>query len=203
MVSAAPQADLIITNARVYTVDDKHPKAEAIAVLGDRIVGVGSARDINAWRGPNTKIIDAGGKLVLPGFNDSHVHFTSGGMQLTNVQLKDATSREEFIRRVAERANKTEAGEWILGGDWDDQQFTPATHTALIFSLEPVFAWVTSFLFLGERLGTRAGLGAFCILAGVLISEQKGSTESMAVSPDHAGVPSDIETQPNSGMEGR
>ena len=81
------------------------------------------------------------------------------------------------------------------------QQFTPATHTALIFSLEPVFAWVTSFLFLGERLGTRAGLGALCILAGVLISEQKGSSESMAVSPDHAGVPSDIETQPDSGME--
>ena len=69
------------------------------------------------------------------------------------------------------------------------QQFTPATHTALIFSLEPVFAWLTSFLFLGERLGTRAGFGAFCILAGVLISEQKGSSESMAVSPDHAGVP--------------
>jgi drug/metabolite transporter (DMT)-like permease len=81
------------------------------------------------------------------------------------------------------------------------QQFTPATHTALIFSLEPVFAWVTSFLFLGERLGTRAGLGAFCILAGVLISEQKGSSESMAVSPDHAGVPSDVETQPDSGIE--
>jgi drug/metabolite transporter (DMT)-like permease len=69
------------------------------------------------------------------------------------------------------------------------QQFTPATHTALIFTLEPVFAWLTSFLFLGERLGTRAGFGAFCILAGVFISEEKGSAESMAVSPDHAGIP--------------
>jgi drug/metabolite transporter (DMT)-like permease len=69
------------------------------------------------------------------------------------------------------------------------QQFTPPTHTALIFSLEPVFAWVTSFLFLGERLGGRAGIGALCILAGVLISEEKGSTESRAVCPDHAGVP--------------
>ena len=73
------------------------------------------------------------------------------------------------------------------------QQFTPATHTALIFSLEPVFAWLTSFLFLGERLGARAGLGALCILAGVLISEEKGSTESMAVSPGHAGVPAPSE----------
>jgi drug/metabolite transporter (DMT)-like permease len=69
------------------------------------------------------------------------------------------------------------------------QQFTPPTHTALIFSLEPVFAWITSFLVLGERLGWRAGLGAVCIVGGVLVSEEKGSAESMGVSPDHAGVP--------------
>jgi EamA-like transporter family protein len=70
------------------------------------------------------------------------------------------------------------------------QQFTPATHTALIFTLEPVFAWLTSFIFLGECLGTRAGIGAVCILAGLLISEEKASAESMAVSPDHTAVPS-------------
>ena len=69
------------------------------------------------------------------------------------------------------------------------QQFTPATHTALIFTLEPVFAWLTSFIFLGERLGGRSGLGAACILAGLLISEEKASAESMGVSPDHAAVP--------------
>ena len=69
------------------------------------------------------------------------------------------------------------------------QQFTPSTHTALIFSLEPVFAWLTSFLFLGERLGGRAAIGALLILAGVVISEEKGAVESMAVAPDHAGVP--------------
>jgi len=69
------------------------------------------------------------------------------------------------------------------------QQFTPATHTALIFTLEPVFAWLTSFIFLGERLGGRSGLGAASILAGLLISEEKASAESMGVSPDHAAVP--------------
>ena len=69
------------------------------------------------------------------------------------------------------------------------QQFTPATHTALIFTLEPVFSWLTSFIFLGERLGGRSGLGAACILAGLLISEEKASAESMGVSPDHAAVP--------------
>jgi drug/metabolite transporter (DMT)-like permease len=69
------------------------------------------------------------------------------------------------------------------------QQFTPATHTALIFTLEPVFAWLTSFIFLGERLGARSGVGAACILAGLLISEEKASAESMGVPPDHAAVP--------------
>jgi drug/metabolite transporter (DMT)-like permease len=69
------------------------------------------------------------------------------------------------------------------------QQFTPPTHTALIFSLEPVFAWLTSFLLLGERLGTRGAFGGALILAGVVMSEEKGSAESMAVAPDHAGVP--------------
>jgi len=75
------------------------------------------------------------------------------------------------------------------------QQFIPATHAALIFSLEPVFAWVTSFLFLGERLGIRGGLGALLILAGVVVSEEKGTAESIAVAPDHAAVPQITETE--------
>lgn len=68
------------------------------------------------------------------------------------------------------------------------QQYTPPTHAALIFSLEPVFAWITSFVFLGERLGSRAAVGAACILAGVLISEEKGSAETIGVPMDHASV---------------
>src|SRR5579885_2372899 len=80
-----PAADLIITNAKVWTGDDAHPKAQAVAVLGDRIVAVGSNIDVSLWRGPATKTIDAGGKLLLPGFNDAHVHFVGGGQQLASV----------------------------------------------------------------------------------------------------------------------
>jgi len=120
-----PAADLVITNARVWTVDQSHPGAEAVAVLGDRIVAVGSNADIAAWSGPGTKVTDAGGRLLLPGFNDAHVHFVSGGQQLDNVQLKDATSPEEFARRIAERAAVTPKGEWILGGDWDETKWNP------------------------------------------------------------------------------
>jgi hypothetical protein len=120
-----PAADLIITNTKIWTVDKSFPMAQAVAILGDRIVALGSSTDVDAWRGPNTRVIDAGGKLLLPGFNDAHVHFVSGGMQLTNVQLNDASSPQEFARRIGERAKVTAKGEWILGGNWDETKWNP------------------------------------------------------------------------------
>ena len=121
-----PAADLIITNAKVWTVDKTHPTAQAVAVLGDRIVALGSNADIDAWRGASTRVIDAAGKLLLPGFNDAHVHFVSGGLQLDSVQLNDATSAAEFARRIGEQAKKTAKGEWIVGGGWDETKWDPA-----------------------------------------------------------------------------
>src|SRR5438105_5350738 len=121
-----PAADLLIVNARVWTGDKNHPTAQAVAVLGDRIVAVGSNSDINAWRAPKSRLIDAEGKLLLPGFNDAHVHFVSGGLQLDNVQLNDAKTPEEFALRIGEQAKKTSKGQWIQGGDWDETKWTPA-----------------------------------------------------------------------------
>ncbi|HXY48094.1 MAG TPA: amidohydrolase family protein [Terriglobales bacterium] len=121
-----PAADLIITHAKIWTVDPTRPNAQAVAVLGDRIVAVGGNAEVDAWHGPQTRIIDAGGKLLLPGFNDAHVHFIDGGLQLERVQLNDATSAREFVRRIAERAKVTAKGSWILGGDWDETKWSPA-----------------------------------------------------------------------------
>jgi predicted amidohydrolase YtcJ len=70
-------------------------------------------------------VIDAAGNLLLPGFNDAHVHFVSGGLQLDNIQLNNATSPDEFARRVAERTKVTPKGEWILGGNWDETKWDP------------------------------------------------------------------------------
>lgn len=120
-----PAADLIITNGKLYTVDRSRPRAEALAVIGERIVAVGTATDIDQWRGPGTRVIDARERLVLPGFNDAHTHFMDGGFQLDNVQLKDADSPQEFARRIGERARHTPKGEWILGGDWDEEKWNP------------------------------------------------------------------------------
>lgn len=123
---SSPAADLIITNAKIWTVDKSLPVAQAVTVIGDRIVAVGSNTDVEVWRGPHTQVIDAGGKLLLPGFNDAHVHFVSGGRQLDSIQLNDATSTQEFARRIGERAKVTPKGEWIEGGNWDETKWNPA-----------------------------------------------------------------------------
>ena len=121
-----PGADLILTNANLYTVDRSRPHAEAVAVFGGRIVAVGSAAEIGAWRGPKTRVIDAHGKLVLPGFNDAHVHFVDSGLALDSVHLKDAASPQEFANRIATFARNRPQGEWIIGGTWDEQNWSPA-----------------------------------------------------------------------------
>jgi len=118
-----PAATLIITNATIYTVDKQLPKADAMAAIGDCIVAVGSSAEIELWRGPQTRVIDAGGKPVLPGFNDSHVHFISGGAQLDQIDLNDARTPQEFAKRIAAHVSKTAKGEWILGGDWDETKW--------------------------------------------------------------------------------
>jgi predicted amidohydrolase YtcJ len=126
LAESTPAADLIITNAKVWTVEKANPAAQAVAILADRIVAVASNADIEVLRGPATKVIDAGGKLLLPGFNDAHVHFVSGGRSLDAVQLDDATSLEVFKQRVLERVRITPKGEWIESGDWDETKWTPA-----------------------------------------------------------------------------
>jgi predicted amidohydrolase YtcJ len=120
-----PAADIIITNAKIWTVDKVRPRAEALAIVGERIVAVGSAADMDSWHGPQTKVVDAQGRLLLPGFNDAHVHFVDGGDHLQQVQLKDAATPDNFAQRIAQRARKTPKGEWITGGDWDEQKWSP------------------------------------------------------------------------------
>ena len=119
------KADLVILNAKVRTMDRAKPSAEAVAVAGSKIVAVGTNAEIRAVAGTNTKTIDAKGKLVIPGFNDSHVHFLEGGFQLSAVDLRDAKSPEEFARRIKDFAAKLPKGRWILGGKWDHENWTP------------------------------------------------------------------------------
>lgn len=121
----AVQADIVITNANIHTVNPKKPTANSVAMLNGRIVAIDSDADTKAWIGPATRVIDAKGKLVLPGFNDAHVHFLETGYQLSSVDLRNAKSPEEFVKRIKEFAAKLPKGRWITGGQWDHENWTP------------------------------------------------------------------------------
>src|SRR5215467_3314094 len=125
LVLAQAPADLILVNGKIWTVDDRRPEVEAVAVLGNRIAAVGSSEEIRKWAGANTKVIDLQGKRVTPGFNDSHVHFLDGGMSLAGVQLRYARTPEEFRDRIRDFAVKLPKGRWILNGNWDHENWTP------------------------------------------------------------------------------
>ncbi|HEY8228662.1 MAG TPA: amidohydrolase [Pyrinomonadaceae bacterium] len=118
--------DMIIVNALIHTMDPARPTAEAIAILGNRIVAVGSDSEIRKLAADKTRVIDAKKRLVLPGFNDAHVHFLSGGFQLSSVDLRDANTPEEFAERIRRFASNLPAGRWITGGDWDHERWPTA-----------------------------------------------------------------------------
>ncbi|PYS88647.1 MAG: amidohydrolase [Acidobacteria bacterium] len=120
-------ADLVIRNANVHTVSSTQPTAASIAVIGSKIVAVGTDSDAKSWIGPRTRVVDAKAKLVVPGFNDAHVHFLETGAQLSSVDLRDAKTPQEFVRRIKEFAAKQPRGRWILGGQWDHENWTPNT----------------------------------------------------------------------------
>ncbi len=118
-------ADLVITNANIRTMDAKRTVARAMAVIGRKIHAIGTDAEMKPWIGPKTKVIDAGGKTIIPGFNDAHVHFMETGYQLAAVDLRDAKTPQEFVERIRAFAAKIPKGRWITGGQWDHENWTP------------------------------------------------------------------------------
>lgn len=118
-------ADLVILNAKVRTMDANRTVAEAVAVVDNKIASIGTNEAVRRLIGPKTKQIDAGGKTMIPGFNDAHVHFLETGQQLSAVDLRDAKTPQEFAERIKNFAAKLPKGRWILGGKWDHENWTP------------------------------------------------------------------------------
>jgi predicted amidohydrolase YtcJ len=123
---SSPTADLIVINARVYTVHTEQPWAEAIAVRDGKIIAVGDENRLKSYRGKSTKVIDARGHLLLPGFTDCHIHFMEGSLGLTRVVLNDAATVEEIQRRVKDYADSHRQEPWIQGMGWTYPTFRPS-----------------------------------------------------------------------------
>ncbi|NIA29201.1 MAG: amidohydrolase family protein [Actinobacteria bacterium] len=123
LMSCQKSADIAIINAKVWTVDKSNPLAEAVAIKGDKIFAVGRKEKIDPLIGKNTKIIDAQGKLILPGFNDAHLHFIGGGLALMHVDLNGCKTPQEIQKRIAARIKELPNGSWITGRGWDHTLF--------------------------------------------------------------------------------
>ncbi len=116
-------ADLVITNAVAVTMDQAVPTAEAVAIVGHEIAAIGSGREIDDWIGPETEVIDAGGRLLIPGFVESHGHFLSLGRAQMILDLTTATTWSEIVAMVAEAASTAEPGTWINGRGWHQEKW--------------------------------------------------------------------------------
>ena len=151
----APSADLVVTNARIYTVDDARPVVAAMAIRNGSIVFTGSAREALTLRGANTRVVDMGGRTIIPGMVDAHAHLLGLGQSLRNVDLVGTKSLDEVIARVVERAKGQPAGAWILGRGWDQNDWSDTrfpTHDALSRALPNNPVWLT-------RVDGHAGYG--------------------------------------------
>jgi predicted amidohydrolase YtcJ len=133
-----PHADLVLRGALVQTMDERRPTAEAVAIHHGRIVYVGPEAGVAAWIGPATRILDLPGRLILPGFHDTHVHTVTGGMRLALCDLADADSRDALARLVARCAAAAGDRPWVTGGGWQLPLFPDGNAPArLLDSLIP------------------------------------------------------------------
>jgi len=178
---------IAIVNGSVWTGDPARPSAEAVGISGDRIVAVGSKAEIASLASPKTRVIDAHGGTVAPGFIDSHVHFLTGGLNLTSVQLRDAKSPAEFIARIKAFAATVPAGTWITGGDWDHQNWGGELPTrAWIDSVTPNNpVWL-------NRLDGHMALANTAALRAAKVPMSGGDVAGGTIVRDEAGQPAGI-----------
>jgi predicted amidohydrolase YtcJ len=157
--------DLIVHNARLYTANDQGTMAEAVAIRGNQILRVGSNREITRLKRPQTRMIDAKGAAVLPGFNDAHLDFVDGGAALDRIDLLDAVAPEDIERRIRDWADANPDRPWVVGRGWHRDDFAEGPPTrqmldrlvpdrpAQLLSADGRTAWVNSEALRLARIG--------------------------------------------------
>src|SRR5712692_10378858 len=118
-------ADLVFFNGNIYTANEKLPRAEAVAVKGDRIVFVGSNAAAKNYQGAKTRVVDLHGATMVPGMTDSHYHFLGVGEREMNLNLEGITNLEEFLAKVKARVDQAKPGEWVTGRGWIETFWKP------------------------------------------------------------------------------
>lgn len=124
-----PFADIVFTNGAVLTMDSANPAARAVAIRAGRLLYVGSDEGAQRWIGTGTRVVDLGGRTLMPGFQDAHVHPISSGLDLAGCDVTDLESRDAVLARIAECAAALPAGEWLVGSNWALPLFPNASPT--------------------------------------------------------------------------
>lgn len=196
--AAAPERPLALVNARIWTGDARRPWADALLTDGERLALVGSSAEVRKAVTPQTRVIDAGGRFVVPGFNDAHVHFIDGGFRLASVQLRDARTPGEFTDRIKAFAATVPPGTWIMGGDWDHEQWGGALpERAWIDSVTPDHpVWVS-------RLDGHMALANTAALRLAGITASTAEVEGGTIVRDASGVPAGVFKDNAMGLVGR
>jgi predicted amidohydrolase YtcJ len=178
---------LAIVNAHVWTGEPARPWASAAAVRASRLAAVGSSAEVQKLVTPATRVVDAHGAMLVPGFIDSHVHFVDGGFDLTDVHLRDAKTPAEFIARVKAFATTVPPGTWILGGVWDHTNWGgELPRRDWIDSVTPHNpVWI-------ERLDGHMGLANSAALATAGVGQDTPDTAGGTIVRDAAGHPTGI-----------
>ncbi|HEY7683813.1 MAG TPA: amidohydrolase [Gemmatimonadales bacterium] len=189
-------ADIVVFG-KVWTGDSTRPFASAVAARGDTIIDVGDSAVLAPLVGPNTRVLRSGSGLVVPGFMDAHLHLLQGGLQLSSIDLRDADSPEEFIRRIAAFARERQPGEWITGGDWDHERWpgSPLPRREWIDSVTPANPVLLSRLDRHMALANSLALRAAGItrltpdIQGGVIVRDRVSHEPTGILKDRAKAP--------------
>ncbi len=212
----AQEANLILHNGNIVTLNEQQPRAQALAISGNKIVYLGDNPGTQQWQSPSTKIIDLNGKTVIPGFIESHAHFYGLGQSKQNLDLSTAKNYAELINKVEQAAKQSAPGDWIIGRGWHQSKWTPQpspnikgfqTHQALsaVTPNNPVYLVHASghAAFANANAMSLAGIDADSSFTegGEIIKDQNGhptgvfteNAESLIAS--HIGKPSSTQRQ--------
>ena len=180
-----PQADLAFVNGAVYTVDAARTRAQAVAVRDGAIVGVGTDSDVRELVGPSTAVVDLRGRMLLPGFQDAHVHPVSGGLDRLQCDLHDLHSKDDYLAAIETYASDHPEREWILGGGWSMDVFPHGTPTK-----DDLDAIVPDrFVFLPNRDGHTAWVNSRALTAAGITRETSDPADGR-IERDAGGEPS-------------